>query len=136
MAEYKNDAEAGLALQIYMMYLRGERNMPPYSLEDRDMIEDPQGPWYRREDGTYGDYWMEVHNRHVRNHQRETTPRTAVWDPTANRPELHITNQVVVEEIPPVPQAARYRVVTPTTELNMRACKREAKEILEALYKD
>ena len=136
MAEYKNDAEAGLALQIYMMYLRGERNMPPYSLEDRDMIEDPQGPWYRREDGTYGDYWMEVHGRHMRNNRGGT--RVVVWDPADPRMGVQITNQTteVETEFPPVPQTTRYRVVTPTTELNMRACKREAKEILEALYKD
>lgn len=138
--------EQGITLQLYMEGLRSEYRPTPNQNDytDMDMQPDENGPYYRREGGGYGDWFSEIfqpHNR-PRRGQDQVVPRafptTVMWTPDGprtTRNEVPQTEAVEEPEPTTMPQVQRYRCITPYPSLLIRAYKKEAREILEELFK-
>lgn len=152
MTENKGpDLEARLALDIFLRKMAGQYPQVVYRRIDEDMEPSDDGPYIRRLDGTYGDWYSEVYEPALR--ARPRPPRNTggqftredngriFW--TGNAGEVRYTDmgegpQAAVEEVPPlqVPQVQRYRCISSSTKITIRACKEEAKEILTEICKD
>lgn len=136
--------EQGLAIQLYMEGLKSEYRpaVGSESYTDMDMEADDNGPWFRRELGGYGDWYQEIflpHHRRRPDRQRERIvagPGEAEWVARDANPVFTTTALADLEPGPDMPQVQRYRLITPHAALLVRAYKKEAREMLQELFKD
>jgi len=104
-----------LALDMYMRWtFMDAEHRAPIALDEPtadEVTPDPQGNLYRRDNGTFGEYWMEI-----------APPRFRGFTPNGDPyPD------------PPIPQVDRYRCLLSYSQRLVKHFKKEAKLVLEAL---
>ena len=127
------DFEQGLALQLYMKHQFDSRmgivlpTPPP-----EEMVQDDNGNYYLREDGTFGDFYMD--QAAVPARENRIQPRNT-WGARQPRGAATINEDAVEEPPPPPPpERVRYRCLQSYNQRMMKHCKQEARELLEILF--
>ncbi len=138
------DLEARLALDIFLKMRAGRYpQIIPESL-DEDMEANPEGPFIRRENGTYGDWYTEIYEPFRRSRLGRRTAvvpageRYTIWtDAMAVDPRRADMGEEGAGEPMPeeLPQVQRYKCISSGNKLAIRGCKAEAKEILTEICK-
>ncbi len=147
MSEALLNFEQSLALDLYLKWRFCNSDfrppLPPTpEPTESEMAPDPNGWWYRREDGSFGDYYSEIIRPRERRQEGRAITGTAVggqvfWNNgggaefRAARP----TEQTEEEApLPPLPEVERFSLLTTNNQQSLRACKKWAAELVKELF--